>query len=67
MVKILRDKYDTTRPCWLLDRRKCQSTASSGHVLRRSGFFDKNSFLEMMAPLGYRAHESMRFVVSWLT
>lgn len=41
MVKILRDKYDTTR----------------------SGFFDKNSFLEMMAPLGYRAHESMRFVV----
>ncbi|CAE7229855.1 unnamed protein product [Symbiodinium pilosum] len=28
-----------------------------------SGFFDKNSFLEMMAPLGYRAHESMRFVV----
>ncbi|CAE7444505.1 unnamed protein product [Symbiodinium natans] len=41
MVKILRDKYDTTR----------------------SGFFDKNCFLEMMAPMGYRAHESIGHVV----
>mmetsp|Transcript_6224 Transcript_6224/g.14172 ORF Transcript_6224/g.14172 Transcript_6224/m.14172 type:complete len:417 (-) Transcript_6224:18-1268(-) len=28
-----------------------------------SGVFDKNSFLEMMAPLGYRAHEHVSLVV----
>lgn len=30
---------------------------------RSTGSFDENTFLEMMAPMGYRAHTSMRLVV----
>ena len=76
MVKVLRDKYDITRPAFIPPRRRvrepptlrcsmCTRQITHGHDAApdSSGFFDKNSFLEMMAPLGYRAHESMRFVV----
>ena len=40
----------------------CTTTFHSKTVLPSTGNFDEKCFLEMMAPLGYRAHDSMPLV-----